>query len=93
MDFEWDPEKARRNLARHGIDFEDAKRAVLDPFRLEVIDDRFDYGEDRIQFIGACFGDVLFVVTVFQTDNLCRIISARPATRAESQRYFSHDQA
>jgi uncharacterized DUF497 family protein len=42
MDFEWDTEKARRNLALHGIDFEDSKRAVPDPFRLEVIDDRFE---------------------------------------------------
>jgi uncharacterized DUF497 family protein len=92
MDFEWDPGKARRNLADHGIDFEDAKRAVLDPFRLEVIDDRFDYGEERVQIIGACFGDVLFVVTVFLADDICRIISARPATRAESQRYFAHDE-
>jgi uncharacterized DUF497 family protein len=93
MEFEWNLEKARRNLARHGVDFEDAKRAVLDPFRPEVIDNRFDHGEERIQIIGACFGDVLFVVTVFRMENICRILSARPATRAESQRYFSHDQA
>ena len=93
MRFEWDSEKARRNLSAHGVDFEDAKRAVLDPFRLEVVDDRFAYGEERIQIIGACFGDVLFVVTVFISEDHCRIISARPATRPESQRYFTHDQA
>jgi len=92
MEFEWDAAKARRNLALHGVDFEDAKRAILDPFRLEILDDRFDYGEDRIQIIGACFGEVLFVVTVSRARNRCRIISARPATRAESQRYFTHDQ-
>ncbi|MEO8926503.1 MAG: BrnT family toxin [Caulobacteraceae bacterium] len=92
MQFEWDPAKARRNLAFHGVDFEDARRAVLDPFRIEVVDDRFDYGEERIQIIGVCHGDVLFVVTVFRHEHLCRIISARPATRAESQRYFTHDQ-
>jgi len=92
MQFEWDPEKARRNLALHGVDFEDATRAVMDPFRLEIIDDRFDYGEERIQIIGGCYGEVLFVVTVFRGDDCCRIISARAATRAESQRYFTHDE-
>ena len=93
MIFEWDPAKARRNLAAHGVDFEDARRAVLDPFRLEIIDDRFEYGEERLQIIGASFGEVLFVVTVFRDENVCRIISARPATRKESQRYFADDQA
>lgn len=93
MRFDWDADKARRNLATHGIDFEDAKRAVVDPFRLEVIDDRFDYGEERIQIIGVSHGEVLFVVTVFRTEDVCWIISARPATRPESQRYFTHDQA
>jgi uncharacterized DUF497 family protein len=90
LKFEWDPAKARRNLAAHDVDFEDAKRAVLDPFRLEVIDQRFDYGEERLQIIGASFGDILFVVTVFREQDLCRIISARPATRAESSRYFTN---
>jgi len=32
LEFEWDAAKARRNLATHVVDFEDAKRAVLDPF-------------------------------------------------------------
>ena len=90
MRFDWDPAKARRNLAAHGIDFEDVKRAFLDPFRPEVIDDRFDYGEERLQILGASFGDILFVVTVFRDEDLCRIISARPATRAESSRYFTN---
>lgn len=92
MRFEWDPEKAHRNLSVHGVDFEDAIRAVLDPFRLEIVDDRFDYGEERTQIIGACFGAVLFVVTVLWAEDRCRVISARPATRPESQRYFTHDQ-
>ena len=92
MRFEWDPAKARRNLAAHGVDFGDAQRAVLDPFRLEILDVRHDYGEDRMQIIGACYGEVLFVVTVFRSENLCRIISARASPRAESQRYYTHDQ-
>jgi hypothetical protein len=50
--FEWDVEKERTNLAKHGIDFEEACFAILDPHRLEAIDDRFDYGEERLQIVG-----------------------------------------
>ena len=91
VEFEWDPEKARRNLVKHGVDFEDAKNAVLDPRRIETIDDRFDYGEERVLITGSCFGDLLLVVTVSHADDHYRIISARPATRQERMRYFRHD--
>jgi uncharacterized DUF497 family protein len=88
VEFEWDLAKARSNLAKHGVDFRDACHAVLDPFHIEDIDDRFDYGEERIQVIGACFGAVLFVVTVSHAEDRCRIISARPANALERERYF-----
>jgi uncharacterized DUF497 family protein len=88
IEFEWDLEKARINLAKHGVDFKDVCHAILDPWRMEDVDDRFDYGEERIQIIGACFGAVLFVVTVSHVQNHYRIISARPANPVESKRYF-----
>lgn len=88
IEFEWDGAKARKNLAKHGVDFQDACHAVLDPFRIEDIDDRFDYGEERLQIIGASFGAVLFVVTVSHAQDHYRIISARPAEAHESSRYF-----
>ncbi|ETW93285.1 MAG: hypothetical protein ETSY1_39895, partial [Candidatus Entotheonella factor] len=47
MEFEWDPAKNNRNITHHGIDFEDARR-IFDGLVLERIDDRFDYGEERI---------------------------------------------
>ncbi len=40
MEFEWDPEKERGNIAKHGLDFRAAARVFLDPFLLEVEDDR-----------------------------------------------------
>ena len=91
IEFEWDPEKARRNLAKHGIDFEDAQYDVLDPRRIETLDDRFHYGEERIQITGSCFGDILLVVTVSHAEDHYRIISARLATRSERMRYLRHD--
>lgn len=87
MDYEWDDAKAAVNLAKHGIDFPDAIGALTDPHRIEDIDDRFAFGEERIRTIGMTRGNVLFVVSTLRDDNLCRIISARRATRHEQDQY------
>jgi len=89
MDFEWDDDKATSNLAKHGIDFADSIGALLDPYRIEDIDDRFAYGEERVHTIGMTRGNVLFVVTAMRDENLYRIISARRATRHEQDRYYA----
>ena len=62
--FEWDIEKARTNLAKHGVSFDEACLAVLDPHRVEIIDDRFDYDEERLQIIGLSSQRILLVVTI-----------------------------
>ena len=46
-DFEWDPIKARRNRRKHGVAFDTAKKAFADPFMVEILDDREEYGEER----------------------------------------------
>lgn len=89
MDYEWDAAKAAENRRRHGIDFVDSIAAVEDPNRLEEIDDRFEYGEERIRLIGMADGNVLFVVTTLRDERTCRIISARRATRHEQDRYYA----
>ena len=88
MEYEWDEAKASANLAKHGISFTAAARALDDSRKLEILDDRFDYGEERIQSLCMDHGEVLFVVTVMPDDNICRIISARKATRHEQEQYF-----
>jgi uncharacterized DUF497 family protein len=45
--FEWDEAKAAQNYADHGVTFEAAERVFQDPFAIERLDDRDDYGEDR----------------------------------------------
>jgi uncharacterized DUF497 family protein len=87
--FEWDIEKARTNLAKHGVNFEDACLAILDPYHLEEIDDRFDYDEERSRIIGLASQRILFVVTISHDENHYRIISARRAEPHEEDRYFS----
>ena len=90
MDYEWDDAKAAENRAKHGIDFIDAIAALIDSHRIEDIDDRFAYGEERIRTIGMANGSVLFVVSTMRDENLCRIVSARRAKRYEQDRYHTN---
>ena len=88
MEYEWDDAKAAASLAKHGISFTAAARALEDPRKIEILDDMFDYGEERIQSLCMDRGEVLFVVVVMPDENICRIISARKATRHEQEQYF-----
>ena len=89
VQYEWDNGKAAENLRKHGVDFADAIAALEDPNRLEEIDTRFEYSEERIQVIGMVRGDVLFVIVTLRGEDSCRIISARKATRHEQDRYYA----
>jgi uncharacterized protein len=88
VEYEWDEAKAAANLAKHGISFTAAAQALDDPRRIEILDDRADYGEERIQNLCMLRANVLFVLTVVLDENICRIISARKATRHEQEEYF-----
>ncbi len=87
MEFEWDEAKAAANLAKHGVDFLDAALVLDDPLKIEIVDSRADYGETRIQCVGAGSDSVLFVVYTKRGENLCRLISARKANRYEQAQY------
>jgi uncharacterized DUF497 family protein len=89
MEYEWDDAKAATNLAKHGVDFVDAIGALVDANRIEDIDDSVGYGEERTRTIGMTRGNILFVVTTMRDEDLCRIISARKATRHEQDRYYA----
>ena len=89
MNYEWDPAKASENRRKHGVDFVDAIQALEDPTRLEEVDDRRDYGEERMIVVGLAHTRVLFVVTTTRGEETCRIISARKATRDEQDQYYS----
>jgi uncharacterized DUF497 family protein len=86
VEYEWDEAKGATNFAKHGISFTAAARALEDdPRKIEILDDRFDYNEERIQTLCMDRGKVLLVVTVMADENVCRIISARKATRHEQE--------
>lgn len=86
VEFEWDDGKAESNLRLHGISFEDALPVFLDPWRLEVEDDREDYGETRYYAIGMV-SDVVLAVIFTWREECVRIISARKATKPEQRKY------
>jgi uncharacterized DUF497 family protein len=87
--FEWDPEKARANLEKHGISFNEAGTVFADPFARIIADEiHSTMQEERFIILGQSqWSRLLVVVFVERTENLIRINSARKATQHETQRY------
>lgn len=77
---DWHDKKAAGNQRAHGITFDQAVKAVSDAFAIEWIDDREDYGEERINLLGMCEGVLLHVTYTGRGDRIW-IISARRAER------------
>jgi uncharacterized DUF497 family protein len=87
QNFEWDSDKAAANWRDHGVTFDQATKAVRDAFAIEAIDERENYGEERVNLIGVCDGTLLHV-TYTERGERIRIISARRAQRHEQGNYF-----
>lgn len=87
MNFEWDDEKNKKNIEKHGIDFADAA-LVFDKSVLEWEDARSDYGEKRFIGIG-CLNNIEISIAYTKRRNNIRIISARRARKDERQKYRS----
>ena len=83
--FEWDEYKDAANFRKHGIHFRTAAKVFLDPNKL-IRDDSEHPEEERYDILGKV-GKVLFVVCVFRTENIVRLISARVASVPEKERY------
>jgi uncharacterized protein len=86
MRFEWDEAKRESNILKHGIDFVDVKN-VFEGETVTIIDDRFDYAEDRFITLGLLEGRIVVIVHT-ETDDVIRVISARKATKNEEVIYF-----
>ena len=88
MKFEWDENKNKKNMDKHGIDFNDALTIFDDDNRIEAVDDRQDYEEERLQVIGEAKPGVLMVVYTWRKNNTSRrFISARTASKNERALY------
>lgn len=87
MVYEWDAEKASRNLKKHHISFEDAATVFRDPLALTFPDPDHSDGEDREITIGRSRWQEILFLSHVQRGERTRIISARKATRGERKQY------
>ncbi len=87
--FEWDPAKARLNIRKHGISFEEAQTVFSDDRALIIDDPEHSESEPRLVLLGMSAGlRILVVVHAYRADpDTIRIISARRATRSERLTY------
>jgi len=85
--FEWDGEKARKNLAKHKVAFAEAATVLGDAFSLTIPDPLHSTYEERFVTLGSSVRRRLLVVVHTDRGDRIRIISARKATRVERQTY------
>lgn len=85
--FEWDEQKARQNLKKHSVSFEEAATIFSDPFSLTVGYPLHSTGEERFVTLGYSNAQRLLVVVHTDRGDNIRIISSRPATRRERETY------
>ena len=88
LEFEWHDAKAEANWKAHGVSFELATTVFKDPFAVEFVDDREDYGETRFIILGMAEGQVLLCVAYAERQDRVRLISARRATQYEQDDYL-----
>ena len=85
--FEWDPEKARKNVQKHQVDFEEASTIFDDPQFITFLDDEHSFYEERYITIGLSNKDRLLMVAHTEREDRIRIVSARKATKNEETFY------
>ncbi len=87
MQFEWDPKKAKSNLKKHGVSFDEAVTVFYDPLSATFDDPDHSGDEFRFVTIGFSSGSRLLFVSHSDRGEVLRIISARPATAHERKRH------
>ncbi len=85
--FEWDPEKARKNIEIHGVSFDEASTTFRDTLSLTIYDPLHSDNEDRYILIGNSYKNRLLVIVHTEREDNIRIISARKANIKESRQY------
>ena len=88
MEIEFDPAKARANLAKHKISFAHAEQALRDPMAI-TIEDPDSEGEQRFISLGVdSIGRILIIIHTPRGDRT-RLISARKASKGEIESYYA----
>lgn len=89
MKFEWDSNKERANLEKHGISFAEASTVFGDPLATTIPDPDHSEGESRFVTMGHSVNNRLIVVSHTEEGDTVRIITAREATSHERKAYES----
>mgnify|MGYP001601373766 CR=1 FL=1 len=89
MQFEWDREKAKKNLRNHKVSFEEAMTVFYDPLSATFDDPEHSDDEERLITIGYSSRSRLLVVSHTERGKIIRIISARTATAHERKKHES----
>ncbi|MFH0939588.1 MAG: BrnT family toxin [Planctomycetota bacterium] len=87
MNIEWDPKKARANLRKHKVSFEEAATTVSDPMAATGADPDHSMVEDRYITFGVSDRGRLLMVAHTEENETIRIISARLASKGERKLY------
>jgi uncharacterized DUF497 family protein len=87
MLFEWDPEKAKKNLVKHGVSFEEASTGFGDNMSITISDPIHSKDEERFILLGYSEKNRLLVVVHTDREDRIRIISSRLATKKERLNY------
>lgn len=87
LTFEWDAEKAKKNLKKNGVSFEEATTVFGDPHSLTIPDPAHSTHEERFAIIGLSYRLKTLVISHVERNHRIRIINARQATRQERKTY------
>ena len=87
MEFTWDERKARANLSKHGVGFDEAKTVFDDPLYIDFYDPDHSDDEYRYIIIGESQHGRLLIVAYTERAETTRLISAREATTGERKAY------
>jgi uncharacterized protein len=87
MNFEWDEAKAIGNFHKHQVSFEEGTTVFMDPLSFTIPDPLHSQDENRYIDIGRSSEGHLLVVVYTEERSTIRLISCRPATRAERRIY------
>jgi len=86
VSFEWDENKNVENIAKHGLDFKDAWQ-IFDAPMLVDIDNREDYGEERMVGIGFLKNFIVVIVFTEPDEQTIHLVSLRRALKYEREQF------
>lgn len=84
---EWSPDKAERNLRKHGVSFEEAAAVFADPLSATLADPDHSAAEERLLLLGKSSAGRYLIVSFTERGETIRLISARPMTPRERRSY------